>query len=208
LLHRADREADCNQRTIANGKEARARPVLWFNWTAMVTIPGQRPPNAAALERLTSEPGRCEFFAYKNITIGVWTGQADLAGAKAAERAAAMMAVRYREGRSYVGFLVDGLPGPTPEGAEILTKVLGQRDTLSCIACVIEGSGFWASGLRSMVNNVHRESGASGRLKIATSVAEVAAWLSQKHQEATGVAVSVPELLDALVQARRLGGPG
>lgn len=189
-------------------EEARARAVLWFNCPAMVTFPGQRPSSAAALERLTSEPGRCAFFAYMNISIGVWTGQADVAAAKAAERAAAIAASRYPEGRSYVGFLLDGLPGPTPEAAEVFTRVMGLRESLSCIAYVLEGSGFWASGLRGMVNNVHRDSGSSGRLKIATSVAEVAAWLSRKHLDATGVAVSEPELLDALVQARRLGALG
>jgi hypothetical protein len=174
----------------------------------MVAVPSRRAPSAVSLEPLTSEPERCAFFAYKNITIGVWTGQADLAAAKAAERAAAIVAARYRAGRSYVGFLLDGLPGPTPEAAEILIRLMGQRDSLACIGYVIEGSGFWASGLRSLISNVYRESGTPGRLKIGTSVDEVAAWLSPKHLEATGLAVAEAELRDALVQARKLGDRG
>lgn len=173
----------------------------------MVASPSPRAP-IAPLEALTSERDRCAFFAYKNITIAVWMGQADLAAAKAAERAAGIMAARHRTGRSYVGFILDGLPGPTPEATEIFTKVMGQRETLACIAYVIEGSGFWASGLRSLVNNVYRESGAAGRLKVATSVEDLAVWLSPKHLEATGTAVPEPELREALLQARRLGDRG
>lgn len=173
----------------------------------MVAVPSQRSP-ATAPEILTFERERCVFLAYRNITMAVWTGQADLAAAQAAERAARMMAARHRAGRSYVAFILDGLPGPTPDATEILTRLMGQRDSLACIAYVVEGSGFWASGLRGMIANVYRESGAAGRLKIGATLDEVAGWLSSKHQEATGVAISEAELREALQHARRFGDSG
>jgi hypothetical protein len=165
----------------------------------------QRAPGGP-LEILSSEPGRCVFFAHKNITIGVWTGQADLAAAHAVEHAARVMASRHRAGRTYLAFVLDGLPGPTPEATQVFGRLIGQRDGLGCLAYVVEGSGFWASGLRSMINNMYRDSGASGRFKIGTSIEEVAAWLSVNHQRATGVAVSEEELREVLSQARKLGG--
>ncbi len=161
-----------------------------------------RPTQHAPLETLTFERDRCVFFAYKNITLGVWVGQANLAAAQAADRAGRMMAARHRTGRSYVGIILDGVPPPTPEAAELLTSTMGQRDTLVYQAYVVEGSGFWASGLRALVTNLYRESGAAGRLMVGTSVEEVAAWLSARHQEGTAVAVSEAELRDVLVKAR------
>lgn len=171
----------------------------------MVINPSLRAPGVP-LEILASELGRCVFFAYKNITIGVWTGQADLAAAQAVERAARIMASRHRAGRTYLAFVLDGLPGPTPEATQVFTSLIGQRDGLGCLAYVVEGSGFWASGLRGMITNMYRDSGANRRFKIATSIEEVAAWLSVNHEHATGVAVSEEELREVLSRARRLGG--
>jgi hypothetical protein len=164
----------------------------------------QRAPGGP-LEILTSEPGRCVFFAYKNITIAVWTGQADLAAANALERAARIMASRHRAGRTYMAFVLDGLPGPTTEATQIFTRLVGQGDGLGCLAYVVEGSGFWASGLRSMITNMYRDSGASRRIRIGTNIDEIAAWLSVNHGPATGVAVSEEELREVLSQARSLG---
>jgi hypothetical protein len=157
---------------------------------------------SSSLETLAVEHDRCVFLGYKNITIGVWMGQADVTAAHAAVRAGQIMADRHPKGRSYVAFILDGLAGPTPEAAEILTKVMGQRNTLACIAYVIEGSGFWASGLRGLVSNVHRDSRAAGHLKVASSIDSVVEWLSLRHREATGVEVSQADLGDVLLRAR------
>jgi hypothetical protein len=79
---------------------------------------------------------------------------------------------------------------------------MGQRGKLACIAYVVEGSGFWASGLRSMIANIYRESGAAARLKIDASVDAIAEWLSLRHKEVTGVAISEAELRSVLLRAR------
>jgi hypothetical protein len=170
----------------------------------MVAGPNQESPDSP-LEVLAFERERCVFLAHKNITIAVWMGQANLAAAQATERAARIMGVRHRAGRSYLAVILDGVPGPAPEATELLARVMGQREGLACIAYVLDGGGFWASGLRGMIGNVYRESGAAGRLKIGTSDEEIAGWLSVKHQEATGVAVSEEELREVLRKARAIG---
>jgi len=134
--------------------------------------------------------------------ISVWLGQADLAAAKANERAAQIMARRYRAGRSFVGFILDGLPGPTPEAMAVFARLMARSAELACMAYVLEGSGFWASGLRSMIGNAHRESGAAARLKVGTTIDEIAEWLSSEHEQRTGVALSTAELHEALLKAR------
>jgi hypothetical protein len=154
------------------------------------------------LETLVVEPGRCQFLAYKNIMICVWIAQADLASAKANERAARIMARRYSTGRSFVAFILDGLAGPTPDAMPVFARLMARGAELACMAYVLEGTGFWVSGLRSMLANAHRESGAAARLKVGTSADEIAEWLSAEHASRTGVAISVAELQEVLRNAR------
>jgi hypothetical protein len=158
-----------------------------------------------SLETLVVERGRCHFSAYRNITISVWVGQANVAAAQAALGAGKEMARRHPHGHSAVCFVLDGLSGPTPDAQPLIAKVLGQRADLKCAAIILEGSGFWASGLRSMINNIHREGGGNAGLKIATTLAEVVAWLSENHQARTGVAIAPDALAEALSRARQLG---
>lgn len=158
-----------------------------------------------ALETLVVERGRCHFSVYRNITISVWVGQANVAAAQAALRAGKEMARRHPQGHSAACFVLDGLSGPTPDAQPLIAKVLGQRADLKCAAIILEGSGFWASGLRSMINNTHREANGSAGLKIATTLAEVVGWLSENHQERTGVAIAPDVLEEVLTRARQLG---
>jgi hypothetical protein len=158
-----------------------------------------------SLETLVVERGRCHVSAYRNITISVWVGQANPAAAHAALRAGQEMARRHPQGHSTGVFVLDGLPGPTPDAQPLIAKVLGQRSSLKCAAIILEGSGFWASGIRAMINNTHREANGGASLKISTTLAEVVGWLSENHEERTGVAIA-PDLLEqVLTQARQLG---
>ncbi len=169
-------------------------------------VPNRALPSPSdALETLVVEPGRCFFGAYRNITISVWAGQANVAAAQVALRAGAEMARRHPGGHSAVCFVLDGLPGPTPEAQPLVAKLLGQRSALKCAAIILEGSGFWASGLRSMINNTHREGGGGTGLKIATTLAELVGWLSDNHEQRTGVAIAPDVLEQALSQARQVG---
>lgn len=158
-----------------------------------------------SLETLVVERGRCHFSAYKNITISVWVGQADVAAAQAALRAGKEMARRHPQGHSAACFVLDGLPGPTADAHPLIAKVLGQRSDLKCAAIILEGSGFWASGLRSMINNTHREANGNAGLKIATSLSDVVGWLAENHEERTGVAIAPDVLQEVLTRARLLG---
>lgn len=157
-----------------------------------------------ALEALNVEPGRCLFFACRNILICVYIGQADLAAALANEQAARTMARRYKGGRSFVGFILDGLPGPTPEAVPVFSRVLARSAELACIAYVLEGSGFWASGLRGMIGNAYRESGSAAQLKIGTSTDQISEWLSAQHARQTGVAIDAGALHAVLLKARSI----
>jgi hypothetical protein len=161
-------------------------------------------PQAESLEALDVAAGRCAFYAYKNIMIGVWIGQADLAAAQALERAAQTMVLRHPSGRAYVAIVVDGLLGPKPEAMPIFKKLMAERKGLGCLAYLLEGSGFWASGIRSMISNTYREGGGAARIKIGTTPQEIADWLSAQHAQTTGVVIAPNELCDVLTRARQL----
>jgi hypothetical protein len=170
-----------------------------------MTIPLQRRGSLGILETLAVEPGRCHFSIYQNIAIGVWVAQADRAAAEAALRVSQEMPKRCPNRHSSVAFLTDGLPGPMPEALPALTQLYARRSDLACTAIVIEGSGFWASGLRSMVNNTRREGGGDTPLKMGAAIGEVVDWLSEQHYKGTGVRIAPADLQQALAFARQLG---
>jgi hypothetical protein len=157
------------------------------------------------VETLAVERGRCHFSVYRNIAIGVWVAQANKAAAETALRVASSMGERFSGRHSSVAFLLDGLPGPMDEAMPALTKLWAKRSDLACTAVIIEGGGFWASGLRSMINNTRREAGGDVPAHIGNSIDQVVGWLSAQNQRHTGVAIAPTELAEALTFARMLG---
>jgi hypothetical protein len=163
------------------------------------------PQSLDSLETIWVEHARFYFGAYLNISIAVWVGQADLNAAQAMLRASDGMAQRNPRGHSSVNFVLDGLAGPTPEAQPIFKQLLGRRAQLACAAIILEGSGFWASGLRGMLSNTHREAGGGVPLKIETSVDPLVGWFSEQHQARTKVELQPMQLRDVLLHARQLG---
>lgn len=166
--------------------------------------PGKPLASFGLVETVVLERGRCHFSAYRNIAIGVWVAQADRIAAEAALRMKEEMPKRCPGGHSSVVFLLDGLPGPLPEALPLLHKLWERRSDLACTAMILEGSGFWASGLRSMVNNARREGGGEIPLKMGTSIEQVVDWLSALHAQKTHVLIPPTELIEALSFARQL----
>lgn len=156
------------------------------------------------METLVVVPGRCHFSVYRNVAMGVWLAQADREAAEAALRVGKIMAERFAGRHSSAAFLIDGLPGPLPEAMPALTKLWSKRPDLACTAMIIEGAGFWGSGLRSMVNNIRREGGGEVPIKIGSTIEQVVDWLSAQNEQHTGVAIAPVELGEALAHARRL----
>jgi hypothetical protein len=172
---------------------------------AIVTSSAQRHPSIGFVETLVVVPGRCHFSVYRNVAIGVWVAQANREAAEAALRVAKIMAERFSGRHSSAAFLVDGIPGPMPEAMPALTQLWSKRADLACTAMIIEGAGFWGSGLRSMVNNIRREGGGEVPIKIGSTIGQVVDWLSERNERQTGVAIVPAELENALAHARKLG---
>jgi hypothetical protein len=156
-------------------------------------------------EELGTEPGVYHYSAWQNISVGVWVGQATLPAVVNLFSVGGQMNRRYRTGHSSVVFIADMAPAPTPEAGDQLKRVFGAGSQLACMGIVLEGAGFWASGLRSMLANMHRTSGGNARMRIHTSIDSVADWLPAEHARLTGVRVDAQALRRALQELRAHG---
>jgi hypothetical protein len=153
-----------------------------------------------ALEVLLVEPQIVAYCGWRNFSIGVWVGQATLAAVESLLRMSEEMEKRFANGRSSVIFVTDKVPAPTPEAREAFARVYTPK--LSCTAMVLEGDGFWASGLRSMSANVHRSADTNALFRVHNELEPVLAWLPPQHLAHTGVNVSADQLGGILRRAR------
>lgn len=152
-----------------------------------------------------TEPGVYGYESWKNVSIGVWIGQATLQAVRGVHALAADMELQFPEGRSSVVFVADQVAAPTPEARQEMLSVY-ERPGLCCTAIILEGSGFWASGIRSMTSNLHRAAGSTMRLRVHTSIDEVIAWMPAEHQRFTGVALDCEELKRVALDVRQRAG--
>jgi hypothetical protein len=163
------------------------------------------PASDEPLTPLLAERGHVSYSIYQNVSIAVWVGQATLQVVNRVLEVTKTMVGRFPGGHSSVSFVLDGLPAPTPEAQAQLQKTFSARSQLVVTAIVLEGSGFWASGLRGMINNSHREAQGKSALKIVTSVDPLVGAFCEEHGTRTGVEISPMVLRDVLLHARQVG---
>lgn len=160
---------------------------------------------SAFLERpieLVTQPGVCAYDGWMNVSIGVWVGQATLPVIRRVLRMSSEQVQRFPEGRSSVIFILDQLQAPTPEAQEEMKKFYG-TEGFACFAIVVEGTGFWASGMRSMANNNAQRTASSGVVqRVSTTIDEVVSWLPALHLARTGVTLPLDEFRRNLLAAR------
>jgi len=150
---------------------------------------------------LVTQPGVCAYDGWMNVSIGVWVGQATLPAVRRVLRMSSEQAQRYPQGRSSVIFVLDQLQAPTPEAQEELKKFYG-TDGFAGFAIVVEGTGFWASGIRSMANNAQRTASSGVVQRVSTTIDEVVSWLPALHVARTGVTLPPDEFRRNLISAR------
>lgn len=167
--------------------------------------PSLFPSAAEQLYPLHVALGHASYARYENISIGVWVGQATLPVVQMVQEVTKFMIARFPRGHSSVSFVLDGLPAPTPEAQALIGKQFEARSQLSVTGIVLEGSGFWASGLRGMINNSHREANGPTSLKIVTSIDQLVGWFAEAHEARTQVSIAPMILRDLLQHARKVG---
>lgn len=163
------------------------------------------PASNEPLTPLLAERGHVSYSSYQNVSIAVWVGQATVPVVNRIQEVSKMMIGRFPGGHSSVSFVLDGLPAPTPDAQLLLQKTFAARMQLAVTAIVLEGSGFWASGLRGMINNSHREAQGTSTLKIVTSLDPLVGAFCEQHSAQTGVELAPMVLRDVLLHARQVG---
>ena len=173
-------------------------------------LPPMATPAAAPTKEvklLRVEPRIYCYSAWQNLTLAVWVGQATGASVRNLGEISREMIRRHPEGHSSVVFILDKIPAPTPEAREVLDKVFHARNDLACVSVVIEGSGFWASGMRSLMGNTHRAAAGatSTMLRLNTAIDEVVEWMPAEHARRTGVELDAEEFRRVLRDVREQG---
>ena len=158
-------------------------------------------PGPVPTSSLLTVPGVVAYDGFKNLSIGVWVGQATLAAVNGVLEMSKEMEREYPEGRSSVVFVLDQVAAPTPEAQERFARVY-EIPGLACLGVLLEGTGFWASGIRSMTNNLHRGAGSGTRMRVHTGIDELLLWLPDEHRARTGVQLRPEELRQALLSTR------
>ena len=161
--------------------------------------------NSEPVLLLDIEPGRFRYSVWRNITIGVWADQATGEAARRIIAISRSMAKNHSAGHSNVIFVLDGAPPPTPEANQIFAQIHDQKvSDLACMGIVVEGSGFWASAIRSAITGVRMSTSSGIRMGVSDSVNQLMEWLPAEHSKRTGVSVSASELRPVLLALREL----
>jgi hypothetical protein len=155
------------------------------------------------LRLIDQEPGRCAFFAWKNITIMVWLALPDVAEVE--------RLVRMGKGRASEtpGKLSDvhliarkmGLPDAAARSA-LITATRSGSPHLAAVGVWLAGSGFWVSAVRSFVTGLNVVVRGPFELRMFADLDALAEWLPPIHESRTGVAVTPAQLLDVLRRAQ------
>jgi hypothetical protein len=163
------------------------------------------PPEDVLVLRI--EPRIYCYCAYRNVTVAVWVGQATVPALHEVGAISREMVRRYPDGHSSIVYILDKIPAPSPEASAAVAHTFAARNGLACVSVILEGTGFFGSGMRSMLSNARRnaEAESTALLKLNTSVAEVLEWLPEEHLRRTGVQLDGRALADAMRWVREHG---
>jgi hypothetical protein len=181
-----------------------------FADTAVTTSPATSSAPSAlpeGLELLRIEPQIYCYGLYRNVTLAVWVGQATLPALHAMGGISRDMVRRFPQGHSSIVFILDKIPAPSQEASDLIARAFNTRNGLACVSVIIEGTGFWGSGMRSMLSNARRSAAgeSSALLRLNSSSDEAVAWLPDETLRRTGVRVEPSGLADALRWVRERG---
>lgn len=154
---------------------------------------------------LRVEPRTYIYCAHRNVTLGVWVGQATLPSLQGVAEVSREMVRRHPEGHSSVLFILDKIAPPSAEVSDLISRAFNERSGLACVSVIVEGTGFWGSGMRGMLTNARRNAAGSSLLRLHNTVVEAVSWMLEPHLERTGVTLDAQQLLEAVRWIRERG---
>jgi hypothetical protein len=147
---------------------------------------------------------------WKNVSIAVWATQATAALLCELEKLEDSM-IASKSRTSVVHLVVKGASLP---GAEARARLMDMQQryaaNIVCAAVLLQGSGFWASALRSLITSMQMIERSHFEYRTFAEVAEVAEWVATLQQAENAEAIDARELQQALrwMLAQRSVSPG
>lgn len=157
---------------------------------------------------LDAAPGEFSCFAWEDTTIIVWLKGATGPATSRLRVVTEEVARAHPEGFSNIHLVAYGAALPTAEAkrgfADLMTRY---EKELACVATVFEGSGFWASALRSMNTGLQMLAQRPFPMRVLKDIDEVADWVPAEHLRHTGRRLQPRHLHAALSSARAYRAP-
>jgi hypothetical protein len=157
---------------------------------------------------LDSEPGRFSFWALQNVTIFVWRDQPTRDALLRLQQAAEPRAKQYPEGVSDVHVVVGRITLPDDSTRQALIRISKlAAPHLAAVAVVVEGTGFWASALRSLITSIRVVLPGTFEMALFGTTEELVRWLPDVHAKRTALHIDASELRRALEFVRENESP-
>jgi hypothetical protein len=145
----------------------------------------------------------CLFGSFQNVIVAIWKTQATGPLAAKLGELAGAFSKAHPEGFSSVQVISNSPPLPTGEAREKLIAMTRLHSaTVACIGTVLEGSGFWASAVRSFIVGIRLVVPRTFEMQTYASIPELARWLAAPHAARTGVTLDPREVERALMALR------
>ena len=171
-----------------------------------MSVPVSGASDGTPAVTLDLDPGRFRFSVWQNVSITIWTAQATMEAGRRILKLSRELSRQFPAGRSQVMIVTAGTPPPDDDTTELLKEIYDPSlSRIVCIAAVLEGEGFWASGIRSRMTKMRIAAGNAMAIRTQETVEQVADWLPEEHATRTGVNVSAEGLKSMLLATRALG---
>ncbi|MET0595143.1 MAG: hypothetical protein ABW133_20755 [Polyangiaceae bacterium] len=127
------------------------------------------------------------FGSWKNVLVSIWEAQGTIVAVDRMLDAVAAMP-RISPKRSDIYVIAEGARLPESGVRDHFVEVIQSHSAdLACVAVVVEGSGFWASALRSFVTGLHWLAPRSFDFKLHGSIDDVITHLPPVHERLSGI---------------------
>lgn len=158
----------------------------------------------APSQLLHAVPGTCAFRRSGNVVAHVWRGQMTDDIARRFVEVNEVVLRAHPEGVSFVSWIQEGAALPTPGARKITSEIMARYSSvIACIAVVMEGSGFWASAMRSAITGIGLLAKGEFIMRSHRTIGEVGMWFPEHHRSRTGVSVTSAELRELVEQTKR-----
>lgn len=148
---------------------------------------------------LDAEPGFFSCHSWLNIMFACWSQRATGPAVERIAHFRELMDKEHPQGVSVVYLIANDAGLPTPEAREGVKQLMARyRHQRACLAIVVQGEGFWASGMRAAITGVRMLVPEQFAMRIFSQPEEVVEWLPPQHQSRTGTLVPRDELLSVL----------